>query len=195
MNDFVDPKTRSVELPDGCKELVDLLHQPRPANEPVFVGWPASEYQPWPRIREMPIGELANIVRYLFEPGQGRRSAIICTPGERELVSLGWNQERMAVRAILCFPENAGMRTRARKFLAALGKKSSPPRRESWRRGELKLKDLLNYDPFAVSELELNVLLRRFFHEFLNLAPDRRLACVVSRPDQGTVSASGIGQN
>lgn len=195
MNDFVDPKSRSVTLPEGCKDLVELLRQARPADEPVFIGWPGSSLRPRPRIREIPISDLPNVVRFIFEPGPRRRSAIICTPGERELIALSWNQEQSAIVAILCFPENAGMRAKARKFLAALGKQSSPPRRESWQRGELKLKDLLNYDPFAASELELNVLLRRFFHEFLNLAPDSRLTCVVSRPDQGTASVSGTAQS
>lgn len=195
MSQFVNLKKRQVTLPAGCKDLVELLRRERPADEPVFIGWPGSKSRPWPRIRDVSISDLPHVVRFLFEPGPRRRSAIICTPGESELISLGWKQEQSTVVAILCFPKNAGMRAKARKFLAALGKKSSPPRRASWPRGELRPNELLNFDQFAASELELNVVLRRFLHECLNLAPDSRLTCVVSRSDQGCISASGTVQD
>jgi len=195
MNPFVDPSKRGVSLPEGCKDLSDLLALMARPRTPKCVPWTGGRLFAFPRLRDLTPGELPEVVRVLFEAGPQKRSAILCTPGERELISLGWNKTLSAVQAILCFPGNPRQKAKARRFLEVLGKKPSQVRREQKQLQALPVSELLAYKSFAASELELNILLRRFIQEFLNLPPDSRLNCVLSRGDPPSGGTSGTAQN
>lgn len=195
MSKFVNFKKRGITLPDGCKNLVDLLRLPVVEAEPNIAGWPNNSSRPSPRIMEIPVGNLPDVVRYLFQPGARARSAIICTPGEREIIGLGWNKTRSALTGNICFPDRPEIIPKARTFIESLGKVSSPPNSTDLQAADLRWDDLLNYELFADSELELNTLLRRFFNEFLNTRPDIMLTCMISRPRADDESWSGAVKN
>lgn len=195
MSEFVDFNRRSITLPDGCKDLAEMLGRKMSEDEPPIVGWPNNLLWPTPRIKEIPVCNLPEVVRFLFQSGARTRSAIICTPEEREIVSLGWHKQRTELQAILYFSENPARAMEANKFLIELGKKSAPAKFMSPKAELLRPDELLNYDSFATNELELNVLLRRFFNEFLNSPPDAKLTCVVSGRHDDDKGVSGTTQN
>lgn len=195
MSEFVDFNKRSITLPDGCKDLAEMLGRKTSEDEPPIVGWPNNLLWPTPRIKEIPVCDLPDVVRFLFQSSARTRSAIICTPEEREIVSLGWHKQRTELQAILYFSENPVRAKEADKFLAGLGKQSTPAIFMSPEASALRPDQLLNYDFFATNELELNVLLRRFFNEFLNSPPDAKLTCVVSGRHGDDKQISGTTQN
>lgn len=154
MSEFVDFNKRSVTLPDGCKDLVEMLRRTQAAADPSIVGWPRDPTRPFPRIREIQPDNLPDVAKFLFEPGAKRRSAIICTPEEREIISLGRNKVRADIQGIFCFPENLEHRSEAATFFSGLGKEASPPQFALIEPAILRLEELLNYESFAGSELE-----------------------------------------
>jgi len=95
MSEFVNYQKRGIELPPGCKDLIDVLRLPSSTEG----STPAMSWQRSVPVDVQAVGRLSNVPAYV--------SMVVNSPSEQFLLMIGTTDKRLSV--MLCRRESTGV--------------------------------------------------------------------------------------
>jgi len=153
MNEFVNFQNRSIELPAGCKDLIDVLPPPREVR--------------------MPVEGFAHVERYLsrlFQSAAKRRSVVIWSLDYQEHVRVS-NRDGLLTLMVLVDTQDA---IREQAVLRLFREAGIPPLRDEDGRGDGIPLRVLFY-PLSASVPESAALIRSLLQSVYGIAHDAGL--------------------